>query len=203
MIEFLAFLIIILLLVILLVHYRGKVREVLARADSIAVQKAQQLFEEWKSKEFEGLKGQLEAQYNKALAERSEALKKEYEALFERWKQEHEERIRQDAIQRSIATILGRVGEELAPLLLFRRLGVESKDVRHIGSPIDYIAFKGLSEGRVDEILFIEVKAGKTKVLTDVERAVRRAVEEKRVSFVVMNVREELERLGQEVTLTS
>jgi len=202
-IEFLAFLIIILLLVILLVHYRGKVREVLARADSIAVQKAQQLFEEWKSKEFEGLKGQLEAQYNKALAERSEALKKEYEALFERWKQEHEERIRQDAIQRSIATILGRVGEELAPLLLFRRLGVESKDVRHIGSPIDYIAFKGLSEGRVDEILFIEVKAGKTKVLTDVERAVRRAVEEKRVSFVVMNVREELERLGQEVTLTS
>jgi predicted Holliday junction resolvase-like endonuclease len=202
-IEFLAFLIVILLLVILLVHYRVKVREVLARADSIAAQKAQQLFEEWKSKELEGLKGQLEAQYNKALAERSEALKKEYEALFERWKQESEERIRQDAIQRSIATILGKVGEELAPLLLFKKLGVEPKDIRHIGSPIDYVAFKGLSEGRVDEILFIEVKAGKTKVLTDVERAVRRAVEEKRVSFVVMNVREELERLGQEVTLTS
>lgn len=203
MIEFLALLIVILLLVILLVHYRGKVREVLARADSIAAQKAQQLFEEWKSKELEGLKGQLEAQYNKALAERSEVLKKEYEALFERWKQEHEERIRQDAVQRSIATILGKVGEELAPLLLFRKLGVEPKDIRHIGSPIDYVAFKGLSEGRVDEILFIEVKAGKTKVLTDVERAVRRAVEEKRVSFVVMNVREELERLGQEVTSTS
>jgi predicted Holliday junction resolvase-like endonuclease len=202
-IEFLALLIVILLLVILLVHYRGKVREVLARADSIAAQKAQQLFEEWKSKELEGLKGQLEAQYNKALAERSEVLKKEYEALFERWKQEHEERIRQDAVQRSIATILGKVGEELAPLLLFRKLGVEPKDIRHIGSPIDYVAFKGLSEGRVDEILFIEVKAGKTKVLTDVERAVRRAVEEKRVSFVVMNVREELERLGQEVTSTS
>ena len=203
MIEFLALLIVILLLVILLVHYRGKVREVLARADSIAAQKAQQLFEEWKSKELEGLKGQLEAQYNKALAERSEVLKKEYEALFERWKQEHEERIRQDAVQRSIATILGKVGEELAPLLLFRKLGVEPKDIRHIGSPIDYVAFKGLSEGRVDEILFIEVKAGKTKVLTDVERAVRRAVEEKRVSFVVMNVREELEKLGQEVTSTS
>jgi len=202
-IEFLALLIVILLLVILLVHYRGKVREVLARADSIAAQKAQQLFEEWKSKELEGLKGQLEAQYNKALAERSEVLKKEYEALFERWKQEHEERIRQDAVQRSIATILGKVGEELAPLLLFRKLGVEPKDIRHIGSPIDYVAFKGLSEGRVDEILFIEVKAGKTKVLTDVERAVRRAVEEKRVSFVVMNVREELEKLGQEVTSTS
>jgi predicted Holliday junction resolvase-like endonuclease len=202
-IEFLALLIVILLLVILLVHYRGKVREVLARADFIAAQKAQQLFEEWKSKELEGLKGQLEAQYNKALAERSEVLKKEYEALFERWKQEHEERIRQDAVQRSIATILGKVGEELAPLLLFRKLGVEPKDIRHIGSPIDYVAFKGLSEGRVDEILFIEVKAGKTKVLTDVERAVRRAVEEKRVSFVVMNVREELEKLGQEVTSTS
>lgn len=200
MIEFLIILMVVLLLVAISVHYRGKVREVLARADSIAAQRAQQLFEEWRGKELESLKGQLEAQYSKALAERSEALRKEYEALLERWKQEHEEKIRQDAIQRSIATVLGRVGEELAPLLIFKRLGVEPKDVRHIGSPIDYVAFKGLSEGRVDEILLIEVKAGKAKVLTDVERAVRRAVEEKRVGFVVLNVKEELEKLEQEAT---
>ena len=54
-----------------------------------------------------------EAQYDKLPAERTDAIKKEYEAFFE---QEHEARIRQDAVQRSLAVTLGRVGEELAPL---------------------------------------------------------------------------------------
>jgi len=47
------------------------------------------------------------------LAEKVETVKKENEALFERWKQEYEEKIRQDAVRRSLATILGRVGRSL------------------------------------------------------------------------------------------
>ncbi len=62
---------------------------------------------------------------------------------------------------------------------------------------MDYVAFRGLSEGRVDEIVFIEVKTGRSSTLSDRERAVRRAVEEKRVSFAVINVKEELDRLLQ------
>ena len=59
------------------------------------------------------------------------------------------------------------------------------------------MAFRGLSEGRVDEIVFIEVETGRSSMLSDRERAVRRAVEERRVSFAVINVEEELDRLLQ------
>jgi len=49
---------------------------------------------------------------------------------------------------------------------------------------VDYVAFRGLSEGRVDEIVFIEVKTGRSSTLSDRERA-------------VINVKEELDRLLQ------
>jgi predicted Holliday junction resolvase-like endonuclease len=224
------FLILLVLLIAVVVYFRGKIREVSARADASAAERAQRLFEEWRSRELAAvraqyearyvelrnhyeaqyaelkkqyearhaeLKNQYEAQYAAMLAERTEAVKKEYEALFERWKQEYEEKIRQDAIQRSLATILGRVGEELAPLLIFEKLGIGPKDIRHIGTPVDYVAFRGLSEARVDEIVFIEVKTGRSSTLSEREKAVRRAVEEKRVSFAVVNVKEEAERLLQ------
>jgi predicted Holliday junction resolvase-like endonuclease len=204
------FLILLVLLIVVVVYFRGKVREVSARADALAAERAQRLFEEWRARELEAvraqyeaqyaeLKRQMEAHYNAVLAEKVEAVRKEYEALFERWKQEYEEKIRQDAVQRSLATILGRVGEELAPLLVFEKLGVGPKDIRHIGTPVDYVAFRGLSEGRVDEILFIEVKTGRSSTLSDREKAVKRAVEEKRVRFAVINVKEELDRLLQQL----
>jgi predicted Holliday junction resolvase-like endonuclease len=151
-----------------------RIRELLAHVEARAAERAQRIFDEWRAKELESLK----AQYDKLLAEKTEAIKKEYEALFEKWKQEHEARIRQDAVQRSLAVTLGRVGEELAPLLIFKSYGIEPKDLRHIGTPVDYIAFKGLSEGRVDEIVFIEVKTGKSTRLSDIEREVKKAVEE-------------------------
>jgi predicted Holliday junction resolvase-like endonuclease len=177
-------------------EYENKIRELLAHVEARAAERAQRIFDERRAKELESLK----AQYDKLLAERTEAIKKEYEALFEKWKQEHEARIRQDAVQRSLAVTLGRVGEELAPLLIFKSYGIEPKDLRHIGTPVDYIAFKGLSEGRVDEIVFIEVKTGKSTRLSDVEREVKKAVEEGKVRFLVVNVKEGLERLAQRLT---
>ena len=187
---------------IIVVYYRGRIKELIARMESAATEKAQKLFEEWKEKELENIRNQLDAQYNKMLKERSEAIKEEFKASFEKWKQEFEESIRQDAIQRSIATILGKVGEELAPLLiLFKEPDIQPKDIRHIGSPIDYIAFKGLSEDKVDEILFIEVKASKEAKLTKTEKEIREAVEGKRVRFITVNIKEELEKLKQQITV--
>jgi hypothetical protein len=57
------------------------------------------------------------------------------------------------------------VGEELAPLLRYKSYGIEPKDLRHIGTPVDYIAFKGLSDRRVDGIVLIEVKTEVDKAL--------------------------------------
>lgn len=59
-----------------------------------------------------------------------------------------EREIRRDAIARCQHTNLGRIGEHLSPLAIFLNYGVDLKDLRFIGSPIDYIAFKGYSGGK-------------------------------------------------------
>jgi predicted Holliday junction resolvase-like endonuclease len=48
---------------------------------------------------------------------------------------------------------MGRIGGEFAPLLLADKYQVSPKDFRHLGSPVDYIAFKGLSDDNVDPYL--------------------------------------------------
>jgi len=161
-------------------EYEKNIAVLNEQMDKSAYERAQKLFEEWKEKELEKSK---------------DVIKKEYENLFEKWKNEYEEKIREDAVKKSLATTLGKVGEELTPLLMFNKLGIEPKDFRHIGTPIDYVAFKGLSNGKVEEILFIEVKTANSPSLSDREKEVRKAVEDKRVRFVMINLKEELNRL--------
>ena len=63
---------------------------------------------------------------------------------------------------------------------------LDPKDIRFLGTPIDLIAFKGLNGSEEIEIVFIEVKTGRS-VLSARERAVKKAVEEKKVSWRVLN----------------
>jgi predicted Holliday junction resolvase-like endonuclease len=135
-------------------EYEKNIAVLNEQIDKSAYERAQKLFEEWKEKELEKSK---------------DFIKKEYENLFEKWKNEYEEKIREDSRKKSLATILGKVGEELTPLLMFKKLGIEPKDFRHIGTPIDYVAFKGLSN-------------------SDREKEVRKAVDEKRVRFVMIAI---------------
>jgi predicted Holliday junction resolvase-like endonuclease len=158
-------------------EYEKNIAVLNEQMDKSAYERAQKLFEEWREKELEKLK---------------DVIKKDYENRFEKWKNEYEEKIREDSRKKSLATILGKVGEELTPLLMFEKLGIEPKDFRHIGTPIDYVAFKGLSNGKVEEILFIEVKTANSPSLSDREKEVRKAVEDKRVRFVMINLKEEL-----------
>jgi predicted Holliday junction resolvase-like endonuclease len=161
-------------------EYEKNIAVLNEQMDKSAYERAQKLFEEWREKELENLK---------------DVIKKDYENLFEKWKNEYEEKIREDSRKKSLATILGKVGEEITPLLMFEKLGIEPKDFRHIGTPIDYVAFKGLSNGKVEEIVFIEVKTGNSPSLSDREKEVRKAVDDKRVRFVMINLKEELNRL--------
>jgi predicted Holliday junction resolvase-like endonuclease len=104
---------------------------------------------------------------------------------IERWKQQHEQKIRLDAIQRSSAVTRGKVTEHIVPYL--PGFDLDPKDIRFLGTPIDLIAFKGLSAATEEvEIVFIEVKTGGS-VLSTRERAVKKAVEQKRVSWRVFN----------------
>ena len=106
---------------------------------------------------------------------------------IERWKQQHEHEIRldTDTVQRSSAVTRGKVTEHIVPYL--PSFDLNPKDIRLLGTPIDLIAFKGLNDCMEEiEIAFIEVKTGGS-VLSARERAVKKAVEQKRESWRVFN----------------
>jgi predicted Holliday junction resolvase-like endonuclease len=128
----------------------------------------------WRNEERQALETQL-----KQLADADAHMQ------IERWKQEHEQEIRLDAIQRSSAVTRGKVTEHIVPYL--PGFDLDPKDIRFLGTPIDLIAFKGLNASVEEvEIVFIEVKTGRS-VLSAREKAVKKAVEEKKVSWRVFN----------------
>ena len=89
------------------------------------------------------------------------------------WKGGYTARIRQDAVQRSQAITAGKVHEQLIPYLPV--FPYNPKDVRFLGSPVDLVVFDGLSGGRLERIVFVEVKTGGSG-LTVRERCVRDVV---------------------------
>ena len=125
MLEWILIFLLLVIVIVLFIKYSRLKGEVEARAKSI--------FEKWKKEELEGLR----EEYEKKAEEKAKVLLKE-------WKIEEEKRIREDAIKRSASTIIGKVGEHLAPLLIFSNYGINPKDLRFIGTPIDFIAFNRL-----------------------------------------------------------
>ncbi len=101
---------------------------------------------------------------------------------------EREREARRDSVDRSRATLSGQFLEKLAPH--FPGFPYEPTDLRFIGTPVDYLVFNGLSEGEVDEIVFLEVKSGGSS-LTTKERRVRDAVEAGAVRWDVYRVPDE------------
>ena len=96
------------------------------------------------------------------------------------WKARYTRAVRQDAIQRSLAVTAGKVYEQLVPYL--PDFPFNPKDVRFLGSPVDFVVFDGLSDGHLTRIVFVEVKTGDAD-LSSRERRVRDAVQDARVEF--------------------
>jgi predicted Holliday junction resolvase-like endonuclease len=138
----------------------------------------------------EALKGQIEALQGQ--------VEVKAQLLLNEWKEKEEERIREDAIKRSMHTIIGKVGEHLAPIIIFSKYGINPKDFRFIGTPVDFVAFKGLSEGSLTEIYFFEIKSGETKVLTEREKQIKDAIEAKRVRWELIHLPSEIDNLKTE-----
>jgi predicted Holliday junction resolvase-like endonuclease len=138
---------------------------------------AKQQFDKWRAEREEDIKRNLDS-----------AIRIEYESKLRQWMSENEERIRQDAAQRSTYVLTGRVGEHLAPFST--KYHFNPRDTRFLGSPVDLICFEGLtSEDAELAIHFVEVKTGKSG-LTKPERRVREAVEGKRVFWHVLTLEE-------------
>jgi predicted Holliday junction resolvase-like endonuclease len=96
------------------------------------------------------------------------------------WKTWYTRAVRKDAIQRSLAVTAGKVYEQLVPYL--PNFPFNPKDVRFLGSPVDFVVFDGLSDGHITRIVFVEVKTGDAQ-LSGRERLVRDAVQEPRVEW--------------------
>ena len=90
---------------------------------------------------------------------------------------------------------LGKVYEQIIPLLLYVKYNIDPRDLRFLGSPIDYIVFKGLSNGNLEEIIFLEVKLSNRSRLTKNEQLIRRLVEDKKVRWLTISIEELLKQL--------
>jgi len=96
------------------------------------------------------------------------------------WKARYTRAVRLDAVQRSLAVTTGKVYEQLVPYL--PDFPFNPKDVRFLGSPVDFVVFDGLSDGQITRIVFVEVKTGAAELSTR-ERRVRDAVHDSRVEW--------------------
>ena len=94
---------------------------------------------------------------------------------------------RKDTGNRQRSIIKGQISEVLAPWSIESVNSV--KELNFLGSPIDFVGFKGLGgEGDID-IKIIEVKSGKSR-LNKNQRRIRDAVAAKRIEWVEVRVKD-------------
>jgi predicted Holliday junction resolvase-like endonuclease len=135
-----------------------------------------------------GLRSELQTKYFAVEAEfRSlqASFDSELNLRMNEWTQRHEREIRQDAVDRSRAVIVGKVTEHVVPY--FPQFKYNPKDARFIGSPLDFVVFDGLDEDCLRKIVLVEVKTGAAN-LTKRERNIQQTVLQKRVEFAVLRI---------------
>jgi predicted Holliday junction resolvase-like endonuclease len=88
---------------------------------------------------------------------------------------------RADAVKRSRSVLGGQFSEQIAPFL--PGFPADPTEVRFIGKPVDFIAFTGSARGSVEEVVFIEVKTGSSR-LSPTEKTLRDAIERGCVRYV-------------------
>ena len=114
-----------------------------------------------------------------------------------KWNQREEvELARKDTSERQRTVIKGQISEVLAPWSIESVNSV--KELSFLGSPIDFVGFKGLDgEGEID-IKFIEVKSGKSR-LNKNQRRIRDAVAAKRIEWVEVRIKDTEIQLEEKV----
>ena len=83
--------------------------------------------------------------------------------------------------KKSRAVVSGLIHEQFAPIM--KGFPGNPSEARFIGKPVDFVVFRGLSTGEVNEIIFVEVKSHPGISLNSNERSVRKAVEKRMVRW--------------------
>ena len=105
------------------------------------------------------------------------------------WKLKLVPQIRQEAVKASRAVLGGQFSEQLAPYL--PDFPYKPTEVRFIGKPIDFLVFKGMDEKDINEVVFIEVKSGKSG-LSSHERKLRDVIKDKKVAWQEYRIPEDI-----------
>ncbi len=87
---------------------------------------------------------------------------------------------RKEAIMKSRAVLGGQFSEQLAPYL--PDFKYNPTECRFIGKPVDFLVFKGMDDKKIDEVIFVEVKSGSSKISSQ-EKNLKEAIENKRVKW--------------------
>ncbi len=95
------------------------------------------------------------------------------------------EDMRKAALAKSRQVIGGSFSEQLAPFL--PDFPFDPTEARFIGKPVDFLVFRGLAAGQIDEVVFVEVKSGASRLNSN-EQSLRSCIEQKKVSFAEYRV---------------
>ncbi len=96
---------------------------------------------------------------------------------------------RKEAIAKSRAVLGGQFSEQIAPFL--PDFPYSPTECRFVGKPVDFIVFKGADNKQIDEVVFVEVKSGNSK-LSPQEKNLKSTIEQGRVRFEEYRVPEEM-----------
>ncbi len=93
---------------------------------------------------------------------------------------QHRSADRKLAVRQSKSTTLGYVSEKIAPLL--PDFPYNYKDLVFLGKWVDYICFDGLSAWEMKQVVFIEIKTGKSQ-LNKNETMIKTTIDKGKVSW--------------------
>jgi predicted Holliday junction resolvase-like endonuclease len=97
------------------------------------------------------------------------------------WRGRKLEAIVKTRLKQSRAVLGGLVSEQIAPLL--PGFPYDPGDCRFIGKPVDFIVFRGMNQGQIAEVIFLEVKSGASRTLNEQERRLREVIQAGKVRW--------------------
>ena len=107
----------------------------------------------------------------------------------ENFQRTEKQKIRKDTLKRSERVARGFTIENFAPFLQQK---YSPTDFRHLGDPVDYIIYNGLTDvhqgvsDEIKEIILLDIKTGQSK-LNKAQRKIKDAVDSGKVSFQIYN----------------
>lgn len=102
------------------------------------------------------------------------------------WEGRKLEGIVRTRLRQSRSVLGGLVSEQIAPLI--PEFPFDPGDCRFIGKPVDFIVFKGMNAQDISEVIFLEVKSGKSRTLNAQEKRLRETIQAGHVSWAQFNV---------------